>query len=98
MVQLKPLWPTRMSARCAARAFHLVLAVTTMDASIAATINVRSVPGAHWEYVSAEALGWSPDLLAKAKAYSQHTGSSAVVIVKGGHVVAEWGDTARKSE
>jgi len=69
-----------------------------MDASIAATINVRSVPGAHWEYVSAEALGWSSDLLAKAKAYSQHIGSSAVVIVKGGRVVAEWGDTARKSE
>ena len=55
----------------------------------------RSNPGAHWE--NAGAGGWSADLLARAQAYAERVGSSAVMVVQGGGVVAQWGDVARKS-
>ena len=41
--------------------------------------------------------GWSAELLARAQAYSERAGSTAVMIVQRGRVVAQWGDIARKS-
>jgi CubicO group peptidase (beta-lactamase class C family) len=54
-------------------------------------------PGDRWEHVSAEAAGWSIPKLAKAEAWSQRIGSTAVMVVQHGLVVAEWGDTAAKT-
>jgi CubicO group peptidase (beta-lactamase class C family) len=54
-----------------------------------------SNPGAHWEH--AGTAGWSDELLAQARACSERAGSTAVMIVQRGRVVAQWGDTAHKS-
>lgn len=54
-------------------------------------------PGLRWEPVSTETAGWSSDKLAEAEAWSRQIGSTAVMIVQHGLVVAEWGDTAAKA-
>lgn len=55
----------------------------------------RLNPTAHWQ--SAATGGWSADLLTQAQAYSTRLGSTAVMVVQNGGVVAQWGDTARKA-
>ncbi len=52
-------------------------------------------PSQHWDRVDPKAAGWSIDLLAKARVHSRRIGSSAVVIVQRGRVIAEWGDISR---
>jgi CubicO group peptidase (beta-lactamase class C family) len=54
-------------------------------------------PEAGWDHVEPETAGWSKDKLAKAEAWSRNLGSTAVMIVHHGAVVAEWGDTAAKT-
>jgi CubicO group peptidase (beta-lactamase class C family) len=53
-------------------------------------------PGADWDHRPA-GNGWSPATLAKAEAWSKTIGSTAVMIVQHGLVVAEWGDTAART-
>jgi CubicO group peptidase (beta-lactamase class C family) len=54
-------------------------------------------PGPHWQQAATPAaVGWSADLLAEARAFSETIGSAAVMIVQGGMVVDAWGDIARK--
>ena len=54
-------------------------------------------PGAAWERVDPEAAGWSTSKLAKAEQWSQRIGSTAVMVVHRGAVVAEWGDTSART-
>ncbi len=55
-------------------------------------------PGENWVKVNApETLGWSSELLAKARQSSDAFGLTAVMIVQGGMVVDEWGEVAVKS-
>jgi CubicO group peptidase (beta-lactamase class C family) len=54
-------------------------------------------PGLRWEHVSTDTAGWSSDKLAEAEAWSREIGSTAVMIVQHGLVVAEWGDTTAKT-
>src|SRR5215471_19383259 len=56
------------------------------------------VPRDTWEHADPVAAGWSVTELAKARAYSLTAGSTAVMIVHHGRVIAEWGDTAGKSD
>jgi len=49
-------------------------------------------PGTEWEHVAPAQAGWSAQQLADAEAWSQTIGTSAVVIVQHGAIVAEWGD------
>ena len=54
-------------------------------------------PGATWGKVNRpEAVGFSSDKLAQARAYSDTIFSAAVVIVKGGQIVDEWGEVSTK--
>jgi len=53
-------------------------------------------PGLRWEYLRTDTAGWSSDKLAEAEAWSRQIGSTAVMIVQHGLVVAEWGDTTAK--
>ncbi|WP_177248280.1 serine hydrolase [Bradyrhizobium sp. Ghvi] len=53
-------------------------------------------PIPQWEAVEPKVAGWSEDLLEKARIYSAASGSSAVMVVDHGRVVAEWGDTHRR--
>ncbi len=54
-------------------------------------------PGATWEHLPAGSGGWSAPALARADAWSKLIGSTAVMIVQHGLVVAEWGDTAART-
>jgi CubicO group peptidase (beta-lactamase class C family) len=64
---------------------------TTAQTSLATT----EFPRAQWERAANH--GWSADLLAQARTYSEHAGSTAVVIAQHGRVIAEWGDPTHKS-
>lgn len=50
-------------------------------------------PGAAWEQVSPAQSGWSSARLAVAADWSRAIGSTAVVVVQHGAIVASWGDT-----
>ena len=56
------------------------------------------VPGAEWDRASAAESGWSEAGLAQARAFSNEIRSSAVFIVQHGKVVAEWGNTTKRTE
>jgi CubicO group peptidase (beta-lactamase class C family) len=55
-------------------------------------------PGAIWEHAAPSELGWSEAGLAQARAFSDQIRSSAVIIVQHGKVVAEWGNTTKRTE
>jgi CubicO group peptidase (beta-lactamase class C family) len=55
-------------------------------------------PKHRWEVLEPSVAGWSADLLDKARAYAAASGSSAVMIVQHGRVIAEWGDTQRRTD
>jgi CubicO group peptidase (beta-lactamase class C family) len=54
-------------------------------------------PAAGWDHVEPEVAGWSREKLAKAEAWTQQIGTTAVMVVHCGAVVAQWGDTAAKT-
>jgi len=54
-------------------------------------------PGEHWlRYESPEEAGWSSELLAEAKAYSDSLEVASIMIVYDGAVVNAWGDIERR--
>ena len=55
-------------------------------------------PGAEWDRANPVELGWSEAGLAQARAFSEQIRSSAVMIVQHGKVVAEWGNTTKRTE
>jgi CubicO group peptidase (beta-lactamase class C family) len=57
-----------------------------------------SFPGAEWERATPVELGWSEAGLAQARAFSDQMRLSAVIIVQHGKVVAEWGNTTKRTE
>jgi CubicO group peptidase (beta-lactamase class C family) len=58
----------------------------------------RAVPGAQWQQLaSPERAGWSADGLANVRDDAGRIGSTSVMIVQHGVVVAAWGDVARRS-
>ena len=75
-----------------AGSFSIVLLVGLLVRPVAAQ---DVVPGSSWERVaSPEAAGWSSEGLKAARDYSETIDTAAVMIVAGGLVVDEWGDTA----
>ncbi len=57
----------------------------------------HSYPAQTWHKVTTpEALGWSSAKLSLAREYSEEIGSTAVMIIVNGEVLAEWGDTTEK--
>src|SRR5205085_12109669 len=55
-------------------------------------------PAAAWEHVAPAAAGWSAEELKSAEEWSGHMGSTAVIAIHRGAVVAKWGDTAAKTQ
>ena len=55
------------------------------------------LPEAAWEQVDPAAAGWSADRLKDTEAWSQKIGTTALMVVHRGRVVAQWGDTAAKT-
>jgi len=58
---------------------------------------VDRFPAADWDHVEPAVAGWSLAKLAKAEAWSRQLGTTAVMVVHSGAVVAQWGDTAAKT-
>jgi hypothetical protein len=55
-------------------------------------------PGKSWERAAdPEQLGWSADKLKAAREYATTLDTAAVMVVVGGVVLDEWGETARCS-
>ena len=79
----------------------LAAAIVCAPISLAGTADLAAAaerfPGANWERVEPDGAGWSKEKLTKAEAWSKRIGSTAVMIVHHGAVVAEWGDTAAKT-
>lgn len=55
-------------------------------------------PGRFWENADSAKMGWSSPKLRAARDYAAKIGSSAVVVVQDGRVIAGWGDVERKME
>jgi CubicO group peptidase (beta-lactamase class C family) len=65
---------------------------------VAQSAIVDHYPATEWEQTAPEAAGWSAERLAQAQTWSRQIApSAAVMIVQHGRVVAEWGDTAVKT-
>jgi CubicO group peptidase (beta-lactamase class C family) len=75
----------------------LLLIAGLSRAAYAAEI-VDRFPNETWDSVDATQLGWSADLMADAREWSKTIGSSAVMVIQHGVVVAEWGDTQKRME
>src|SRR5215210_4554873 len=82
---------------------RLGLAIVALCVSVTfgfgAEVSARAdrFPAAGWEHVDPDIAGWSREKLAKAEAWSQRIGSTAVMVVHQGAVVAQWGDTAART-
>ena len=55
-------------------------------------------PGVEWDHVAPAQSGWSETALADVQDWSKQIHSTAVMVVHHGAVVAEWGDTAKRTE
>ena len=87
----------RASRRVLIAALLLGVSITAAQAEQAVAI-VDNFPGAEFETTTPEAAGWSADKLGEAKTRSQKVApTAAVMIVQHGRIVAEWGETAVKS-
>ena len=57
----------------------------------------RVFPGNDWQVADqADTLGWSGDKLQAARNYAASIDTAAVMVVAGGIVIDQWGDTTRK--
>ena len=55
-------------------------------------------PGVEWDHLSPSQSGWSQSGLRAAQDWSEQIHSTAVMVVAGGVVVREWGDTVKRTE
>jgi CubicO group peptidase (beta-lactamase class C family) len=55
-------------------------------------------PGAEWLHLSPTQDGWSEQGLAAAQDFSKEMNATAVMVVHHGAVVAQWGDTSKRTE
>ena len=55
-------------------------------------------PGAAWDQVPPAQSGWSETLLADVQDWSKQINSTAFMVIHRGVVVAEWGDTVKRTE
>ena len=74
----------------------IAVTLTLLLTSCAPPAAQDAYPGKSWQTAATpEALGWSSEKLAQARAYSERIGSAAVMIVDNGIVVDAWGDIER---
>ncbi len=70
----------------------LAIALVALPGAVLAQTSAR-YPGAAWEQIPGARSGWSDNQLDAARTLSQSLGSSAVVVVQHGAIVASWGET-----
>lgn len=75
------------------------MALLLLVLAVQANCQSRGVPSVEWtQLASPEQAGWSPQNLARIHEYIEEIGSTSVMIVQHGVVVAAWGDVAGKSK
>ena len=89
-------WRQRWVSFIIAIAIAVALACTSVSTAQELRPSNIMYPTHQWELLDPSAAGWSANLLENARIYSATSGSSAVMIVHHGRVVAEWGDTHRR--
>jgi len=83
---------------CSARLLTTLAVVVLWLGGSAAGAQEDRVPGAQWTKLDSPATqDWSAETLDKAREISKSIGTTALMIVQNGVVVAEWGDVAVKS-
>src|SRR5262245_58819028 len=96
--------PARSRRDCRQRWVGLIYAIAVAlactDVSTAQEPRSSNIvyPTHRWELLEPTAAGWSAHLLDKARTYAAARGSSAVMIVQHGRVIAEWGDTIHRTD
>ena len=94
----------RFDKRIARRLVRL-FSLAQLSATLAATLTLAlpavaedqpTFPGREWQTARPEKLGWSVRRLLEAKDYAEEIGSTAVLIVQDGKIVAQWGDVRKK--
>ena len=74
-----------------------VLAFIFSMFALAASAAECRYPGASWEPAgAAEQAGWSQEKLKRARDYSATLDTEAVMVIVGGRILTEWGETARR--
>jgi CubicO group peptidase (beta-lactamase class C family) len=90
--------PTGAGRRFFVAATLLGFALSAAPGSSRSSTIVENYPGVTFETTTPEAAGWSAEKVAEAKSWSQRIApTAAVMIIQHGVIVAEWGDTAVKS-
>ena len=54
-------------------------------------------PGIEWQQADPATAGWSADRLNDAETWSRQIGTTALIVLHHGRIVAQWGDTAAKT-
>jgi len=77
---------------------HAAIFFAALGASMPSSFAIAETafPGQAWEHADPARTGWSVTGLSDARSYAQSIGSSAVVVVQDGRMVASWGDPAKK--
>jgi CubicO group peptidase (beta-lactamase class C family) len=74
----------------------LVVVLLAFDA-LASSLGESHYPGTSWErWRAPEPLGWSREKLAVARDYATMLHTAAVMVIVGGQVLDEWGETATR--
>jgi len=79
--------------RCARQFLCLALLLAATAAPRSAAAQAARFPGATWDQLPPAQSGWSAPVLDRAQADAQRLGSTAVVVVQHGVIVASWGET-----
>ena len=79
------------------RAIVAFIAVSGLMLSVPLPAAQPTYPGKTWQRISApDRIGWSREKLTAAREYSKTIKTAAVMIVTGGRVLDQWGETATK--
>ena len=84
----RPAWPV-----ISRRRLCLLASATTACRGVAAAAPAR-FPGMAWDEVRPDRSGWSAPRLAQAIGQAQRLGSTAIVVVQHGVIVASWGEAS----
>jgi CubicO group peptidase (beta-lactamase class C family) len=68
------------------------------SATVVENLPADTYPGSSWQKADAKKLGWSEQKLTDVVSYAQTLGPGGLMIIDGGQVVTDWGDTDRRSK
>jgi len=73
-----------------------LLLYTLLSTTIFANQNFKYYPDETWITKKPSSMGWSEKKLNEAKNYFEKIGTTAVMVIDNGYIIAQWGDTKRR--